>query len=266
MSMRTEHKPVILVGDDDRGCRGALRRLFAGAGFEVVQAESIARLEHAIRGQSDLMVVEYMFPDGPVAPLLKRLKQDSPFTGVVVLTGTADVEAAADVLSQGVADRFLTKPWDDDWLLDVVQGVLTEKRLLRENRELVDRLQQANARLEEMVSLRTSQLEQAKRQWEMTFDAIDEPLFILDHKNMTILRANRATARLLGMDIRDVPGEKCHVLLMGTPHACEGCPAVLNLATGRRRITVKGHEFEAVFFRAQQQNVPYVVHLREDHA
>jgi two-component system NtrC family sensor kinase len=71
----------------------------------------------------------------------------------------------------------------------------------------------------------------AKRQWERTFDAISEPLMIVD-ESYVIKRANLALADELGIAIQRVVGQKCHEVRAASPHRfvgsgaapCAGCP------------------------------------------
>src|SRR5882672_8409856 len=71
----------------------------------------------------------------------------------------------------------------------------------------------------------------AKRQWERTFDAISEPLMIVD-EGYVIKRANLALADELGMAIQRVVGQRCHEVrgastqrFVGSGAApCAGCP------------------------------------------
>jgi nitrogen-specific signal transduction histidine kinase len=71
----------------------------------------------------------------------------------------------------------------------------------------------------------------AKRQWEKTFDAISDPLMIIDESYL-IRRANLALADDLGMAIQRIVGRKCHEVrrrstqsFAGEPDApCAGCP------------------------------------------
>jgi two-component system NtrC family sensor kinase len=72
----------------------------------------------------------------------------------------------------------------------------------------------------------------AKRQWERTFDAISEPLMIID-ADYVIRRANLALADSMGIAIQRVVGRKCHEVRAESTQAfpkeaesspCEGCP------------------------------------------
>lgn len=74
-------------------------------------------------------------------------------------------------------------------------------------------------------------LEQAKREWETTFDAIEDGIAILTREG-TIKRVNAAMAGMLAMDIRELPGRRCCDLF---PHHNEmGCPA--RITSGHRVI------------------------------
>jgi DNA-binding CsgD family transcriptional regulator len=71
----------------------------------------------------------------------------------------------------------------------------------------------------------------AKRQWERTFDAISEPLMLVD-PSYVIRRANLALADELGMAIQRVVGQKCHEVRAASAQRfigsgaspCTGCP------------------------------------------
>ena len=79
----------------------------------------------------------------------------------------------------------------------------------------------------------------AKRQWERTFDAISEPLMIVDG-DYVIRRANLALADELGAAIQRVVGMRCHEvratsarrLVGGGASPCTGCPVAEAQRTG----------------------------------
>ncbi|UCC67208.1 MAG: response regulator [Armatimonadota bacterium] len=62
-------------------------------------------------------------------------------------------------------------------------------------------------------------LEQAKAQWERTFDSISDPILISDDR-FRVIRLNRAAARCLNLPVRDVPGRVCHRLLLRSEQPC----------------------------------------------
>lgn len=66
-------------------------------------------------------------------------------------------------------------------------------------------------------------LSRAKYMWESTFDAIGDPVMIID-ANYTILRANLAAADRSGHDIREMIGQKCYDVFAHRNEICPLCP------------------------------------------
>ena len=69
-------------------------------------------------------------------------------------------------------------------------------------------------------------IREAKEEWEETFDAIEDAIFLVD-KTYTIQRANKGLAKLVGKDVAEVVGQKCYKLLHGTGRVPEFCPRPL---------------------------------------
>ena len=61
-----------------------------------------------------------------------------------------------------------------------------------------------------------------KRAWEATFDAIVDPVSILNH-NYEVVRANRAYSVVSEEKLQDVIGKKCFEVFEGRTSFCEGC-------------------------------------------
>ena len=62
-----------------------------------------------------------------------------------------------------------------------------------------------------------------KREWEQTFDAVPDIIFITDTSH-TIVRANRAMSKRFDMRPEELPGRKCHELFHGLPSPPPFCP------------------------------------------
>jgi two-component system, NtrC family, sensor kinase len=85
--------------------------------------------------------------------------------------------------------------------------------------------------LEQKVDERTRLLSRAKREWEVAFDAITDPLMIIDEQ-YRIVRANLALAAHLGKPIKGLPGLTCHEARATSDNrlpreddgTCKGCP------------------------------------------
>jgi len=68
----------------------------------------------------------------------------------------------------------------------------------------------------------TNYMQQGLQQWEETFNAINEPLFILS-KDYRIIRANKAIERYINESISYILGKKCYIVFKNSNSVCEKC-------------------------------------------
>lgn len=64
----------------------------------------------------------------------------------------------------------------------------------------------------------------AKKDWEETFDALEDIVTIHD-MDMNIIRANKVARELFGSDYSEIIGKKCHVLFHDCRHVFPHCPS-----------------------------------------
>jgi len=65
-------------------------------------------------------------------------------------------------------------------------------------------------------------VEDLKRQWMATIDALVDPLMIVS-KDYRITKANLAMARTAGADVKEIVGKRCHEVFAGRQTPCKGC-------------------------------------------
>lgn len=68
-------------------------------------------------------------------------------------------------------------------------------------------------------------LVKAKREWEMTFDAIPDIITIQD-RDMRIIRANRKAHEIFQAKLGSLSGKHCYEVFRGTGEPCPECPAL----------------------------------------
>ncbi|MBU0679844.1 MAG: response regulator [Proteobacteria bacterium] len=68
----------------------------------------------------------------------------------------------------------------------------------------------------------------ARDEWENTFQAISDPIMILDPE-LRILRTNQATCALFGKEPQNLAGRYCYELFQGGDQPCPGCPVTSTL-------------------------------------
>jgi DNA-binding NtrC family response regulator len=129
--------PRVLIVDDDTSLRTALFRALDRKGFQVITASSMR--EALQLGQSDrpvdLVLVDLRLPDGDGIDLMAELKRHNARTQFIVLTGFGSIEAAIRATKNG-AEHFITKPFELDEVLNLVDRTLSHKRLETENHQL----------------------------------------------------------------------------------------------------------------------------------
>jgi len=118
----------ILVVEDDPVVRGLLHHLFRTHGFDVLEAGTAADGEAAFRsGVPDLVVVDYLLPDGDGLQLVATLHRIDQRVPLIMLTGQSSVDLAVRAVKAG-AEHFVAKPFDSSLLMVVVQRALESFR------------------------------------------------------------------------------------------------------------------------------------------
>lgn len=72
-----------------------------------------------------------------------------------------------------------------------------------------------------------------RKEWEKTFDAIDDWICTIDLESK-IYRSNLTAEKLFGLKIQKIIGEKCCSLAHGTDSPVKGCPLPKMIKTGKR--------------------------------
>ena len=102
----------VLVVDDDRSLRDAVRRALSLAGYEVEVAEGGQHgLTQIAAGNPDAVVLDVGMPDIDGLEVCRRLRETGNRVPVLMLTARDAIEDRIDGLDAG-ADDYLVKPFD----------------------------------------------------------------------------------------------------------------------------------------------------------
>ncbi len=118
----------ILVVDDTEAICKALRDVLTVAGYAVRTAPSGERaLQILETAQMDLVITDLKMSGISGIQLLKKIKEKSPSTPVVILTGFGDMDSVIDAMRVGVAD-YLKKPFSVNEVLQVTAREIAKSK------------------------------------------------------------------------------------------------------------------------------------------
>ena len=183
-----KEKPVIILCvDDEENVLHSLTRLFRKEPFQVITATS-GEAGLAILKKHDnvgLILSDHRMPNMTGTDFLQTAATISPDSSRMILTGHADMNIVIGAINQGKAICFMTKPWNDNDLIQTVRDGLDRYQLLKEERQEKDDLAQWNnnlkGRLLQQTALVRQKTEEAHQQHDQKVkSAEDIVLFLAD--------------------------------------------------------------------------------------
>jgi diguanylate cyclase (GGDEF)-like protein len=213
----SKYKCSLLVVDDEPYILATLSSLL-NTEFEVFTAES-AEAAQALMGQRDIDLVlsDQKMPRMTGVQLLEWVREHSPKTVRLLMTGFAELEEAVEAINRGQVFRYLFKPWRGEELIEVLKGAARTFLLERSHEQLLEELRRLNLELEQRVQQRTRELEEANHELEQKNKML-EKLALTDP--LTGLSNRRAMDRLAERELRRrdrYPGA-CSVGLVDVDH------------------------------------------------
>ncbi|MBS4099528.1 MAG: EAL domain-containing protein [Sulfuricella sp.] len=114
---------VLLLVDDEPPILATLKRLLRREGYRILTAGSGQEGLEQLASHSDVGVVvcDGRMPQMSGAEFLGKAREMHPDTVRVVLSGYTELKSVTDAVNKGELFRFLTKPWDDNDLLETLR-------------------------------------------------------------------------------------------------------------------------------------------------
>jgi DNA-binding NtrC family response regulator len=123
----------ILIAEDEEISRRHLVASLEREGYRVTgTGNGLDALQKIESHTYDILIADIKMPGLTGIELLERLKEKSPETEVIIVTGFGSISSAVDAMKKG-ATEYVTKPFDLDELVLKVRKISDRKALVREN-------------------------------------------------------------------------------------------------------------------------------------
>ena len=108
--MRFDRKRILVVDDDDM-IRGLISKMLSRLGYDVFSVNSGEKgWDFFLKNQFDLVITDFEMPGMDGFDLADHIKNKSPYTAVIIMTGQAKAATLAR-LSESSVDQALFKPF-----------------------------------------------------------------------------------------------------------------------------------------------------------
>ncbi len=212
VSTVNRQKSTVLLVDDEPVLRNMARSML-GADFIFHAAESAEEArEICLQNKIEVVLCDQQLPGMQGIPCLEWVKNHDPRIVRILMTGLYSLEQAVEAINDGIAQRFLFKPWRPDQIVTIVRNATHLFHLERRNEQLLDELKRLNGELEQRVVDRTQELQEANKQLHsrnhmLQRMALTDPLTNLPNrraidrlaKNEMLRRARSPAALAIGM-------------------------------------------------------------------
>jgi response regulator RpfG family c-di-GMP phosphodiesterase len=122
---------AVLFVDDEVNILNSLQRLFDDTPFQTLTALNAAdAVEMLKNNEVSVIVSDNRMPKMTGVEFLQKAKEISPDSVRILLTGYADMQAAIDAINKGEVYKFITKPWDDEELKEIVSNAASRYNIV----------------------------------------------------------------------------------------------------------------------------------------
>lgn len=112
---------AILFVDDEINVLNSLRRLFIDSDLKIMTAMNAFEGMDILKNNNiSVIVSDNRMPGMTGIELLQNAKEVSPDSVRILITAYADIKSAIDAINKGEVYKFITKPWNDHDLKEIV--------------------------------------------------------------------------------------------------------------------------------------------------
>lgn len=203
----------LLICDDDLKALESTRALLSAKGYVVTTVRNGAEALAKANASYDLLLLDLNMPVLNGYQVLDALRNAETDIAIVVVSGENSIDGAVDCLRRGAQD-YLRKPYQPEELFARVETALRERRLMRENR---------------LIQQRLTESEQLHR---FFVESAPDLIYLLDDKGC-FSYTNQRIEKLLGYQPDELLGQHYTVLVHPDDHE-QAALFFANLGEGAR--------------------------------
>ncbi|MCK9329881.1 MAG: response regulator, partial [Candidatus Cloacimonetes bacterium] len=134
-----KYEEKILFVDDEENVLQAFKRNF----YKIFNLSTALSGNEAIalinENEFAVVITDMRMPEMNGIELLDKIKDISPDTVRMMLTGYADIETTLNAVNQGNIFRFMTKPWPSDQLQRMIIAGIRQYRMIKTEKEILEK-------------------------------------------------------------------------------------------------------------------------------
>lgn len=120
--------------------------------FDVSICESPAEAMGILKAEEyEIIISDQRMPEMNGTDFFNSIKDTYANSMRILLTGYSDIDAVVDAINQGQVYRYVTKPWKETEMIDIIKSAFEVYTLRMENKILTKSLLQANEQLEYLL-------------------------------------------------------------------------------------------------------------------
>lgn len=113
-------KPKIAFIDDEQRILRSLKMHFRQTHDVFITTDAAELIDYVTANDVQVVISDQRMPDKQGTEVLREVREASPNTIRILLTGYADLNAVIDSVNDGEIYRYITKPWQNDELKKIV--------------------------------------------------------------------------------------------------------------------------------------------------
>ncbi|RJQ21737.1 MAG: response regulator [Nitrospiraceae bacterium] len=123
---------TVLFVDDEEYILNAICRIFDDNCIRVLKADNASDALDLFKKEEIAVVIsDNQMPGMKGIDFLAQVKTISPDTLKILMTAYVDITVAVDAINKGEVFRFITKPWDDNALIQTVEDAVERYRIIQ---------------------------------------------------------------------------------------------------------------------------------------